>query len=60
MFTILLPNILWWIQVMSSKAMPTLKRGQNSFDGGCSTFPMNNLVKYKNAISKIHRYPLKG
>ena len=24
--------------VMSSKAMLTLKRGQNSFDGGCSTF----------------------
>lgn len=26
------------IVIMSSKAMSTLKRGQNSFDGGCSTF----------------------
>ena len=24
--------------IMSNKAMTTLKRGQNSFEGGCSTF----------------------
>ena len=25
--------------IMSDKSMPTLKRGQNSFEGGCSTVP---------------------
>lgn len=44
--------------VMSSKAMPTLKRGQNSFDGGCSTFFAWLFCKCMAVFGKAeHRFP---
>ena len=44
--------------IMSDKAMPTLKRGQNSFDGGCSTFFAWVFCKLMALVGKAeHRFP---
>ena len=44
--------------IMSDKAMPTLKRGQNSFDGGCSTFLAWVFCKFMALFGKAeHRFP---
>ena len=44
--------------IMSDKAMPTLKRGQNSFDGGCSTFLAWVFCKLMALVGKAeHRFP---
>ena len=44
--------------IMSSKAMPGLKRGQNSFDGGCSTAFAWIFCKLMGLIGKAeHRFP---
>jgi glyoxylase-like metal-dependent hydrolase (beta-lactamase superfamily II) len=43
---------------MSDKAMPTLKRGQNSFDGGCSTAFAWMFCKMMGLVGKAeHRFP---
>ena len=44
--------------IMSDKAMPTLKRGQNSFDGGCSTALAWIFCKLMGLVGKAeHRFP---
>ena len=44
--------------IMSDKAMPTLKRGQNSFDGGCSTRLAWLFCKLMGLFGKAeHRFP---
>jgi len=44
--------------IMSDKAMPTLKRGQNSFEGGCSTFFAWIFCKLMALFGKAeHRFP---
>ena len=44
--------------IMSDKAMPTLKRGQNSFDGGCSTMFAWVFCKLMGLVGKSeHRFP---
>ncbi len=44
--------------IMSDKAMPTLKRGQNSFDGGCSTAFAWMFCKLMGLVGKAeHRFP---
>lgn len=44
--------------IMSDKAMPTLKRGQNSFEGGCSTFLAWTFCKFMAVFGKAeHRFP---
>ena len=45
--------------VMSDKAMPTLKRGQNSFEGGCSTMLALLFCKFMGLLGKAeHRFPV--
>ena len=45
--------------IMSDKAMPTLKRGQNSFDGGCSTFLAWLFCKLMGLVGKAeHEFPV--
>ena len=44
--------------IMSDKAMPTLKRGQNSFEGGCSTTLAWVFCKLMGLVGKSeHRFP---
>ena len=44
--------------IVSSKAMPTLKKGQNSFDGGCSTSLAWVFCKLMGLFGKAeHRFP---
>ena len=44
--------------IMSNQAMPTLKRGQNSFYGGCSTFLAWLFCKFMGVVGKAeHRFP---
>ena len=44
--------------IMSNKSMPTLKRGQNSFDGGCSTVLAWIFCKLMGLVGKAeHRFP---
>ena len=44
--------------IMSDKSMPTLKRGQNSFDGGCSTVLAWIFCKLMVLVGKAeHRFP---
>ena len=44
--------------IMSDKAMTTLKRGQNSFDGGCSTAFAWMFCKLMGLVGKAeHRFP---
>lgn len=44
--------------IMSNKAMSTLKRGQNSFDGGCSTFLAWVFCRFMCVFGKAeHRFP---
>lgn len=38
--------------IMSNEAMPTLKRGQNSFEGGCSTFLAWIFCKFMAVVGK--------
>ena len=45
--------------IMSDKSMPTLKRGQNSFDGGCSTLLAWIFCKLMGLVGKAeHRFPV--
>ncbi len=45
--------------IMSVKSMPTLKRGQNSFDGGCSTRLAWVFCKLMRLVGKAeHRFPV--
>ena len=45
--------------IMSDKAMPTLKRGQNSFAGGCSTMLAWIFCKLMGLVGKAeHRFPV--
>lgn len=45
--------------IMSDKAMPTLKKGQNSFDGGCSTMLALIFCKLMGLFGKAdHRFPM--
>ena len=45
--------------IMSDKSMPTLKRGQNSFEGGCSTFLAWIFCKLMGLVGKAeHRFPI--
>ena len=45
--------------IMSDKAMPTLKRGQNSFEGGCSTLLAWIFCKLMGLVGKSeHRFPV--
>ena len=44
--------------IMSDKSMPTLKRGQNSFEGGCSTALAWIFCKLMGLVGKAeHRFP---
>ena len=44
--------------IMSNKSMPTLKRGQNSFEGGCSTLLAWIFCKLMGLVGKAeHRFP---
>lgn len=44
--------------IMSDKSMPTLKRGQNSFEGGCSTLLTWIFCKLMGLVGKAeHRFP---
>lgn len=44
--------------IMSDKSMPTLKRGQNSFEGGCSTLLAWIFCKLMGLVGKAeHRFP---
>ena len=44
--------------IMSDKAMPTLKHGQNSFDGGCSTMLAWIFCKLMGIVGNAeHRFP---
>ena len=45
--------------IMSDKSMPTLKRGQNSFEGGCSTLLAWIFCKLMGLVGKAeHRFPV--
>ena len=45
--------------IMSDKSMPTLKRGQNSFEGGCSTVLAWIFCKLMGLVGKAeHRFPV--
>ena len=45
--------------IMSDKSMPTLKRGQNSFEGGCSTVLAWIFCKLMRLVGKAeHRFPV--
>ena len=45
--------------IMSVKSMPTLKRGQNSFEGGCSTRLAWVFCKLMGLVGKAeHRFPV--
>ncbi len=45
--------------IMSNKSMPTLKRGQNSFNGGCSTSLAWVFCKLMGMVGKAeHRFPV--
>ena len=45
--------------IMSDKAIPTLKRGQNSFEGGCSTRLAWFFCKLMGLVGKAeHRFPV--
>ncbi len=45
--------------IMSDKSMPTLKRGQNSFEGGCSTVLAWIFCKLMGLFGKAeHRFPV--
>ena len=45
--------------IMSDKSMPTLKRGQNSFEGGCSTGLAWVFCKLMGLVGKAeHRFPV--
>ena len=45
--------------IMSDKSMPTLKRGQNSFEGGCSTGLAWVFCKLMGMVGKAeHRFPV--
>ena len=45
--------------IMSDKSMPTLKRGQNSFEGGCSTLLAWIFCKLMGLAGKAeHRFPV--
>ena len=45
--------------IMSDKSMPTLKRGQNSFEGGCSTRLAWVFCKLMGLVGKAeHRFPV--
>ena len=45
--------------IISDKAMPTLKRGQNSFEGGCSTLLAWLFCKLMGVVGKAeHRFPV--
>ena len=45
--------------IMSNKSMPTLKRGQNSFEGGCSTLLAWIFCKLMGLVGKAeHRFPV--
>ena len=45
--------------IMSNKSMPTLKRGQNSFEGGCSTMLAWIFCKLMGLVGKAeHRFPV--
>ena len=45
--------------IMSDKSMPTLKRGQNSFEGGCSTLLTWIFCKLMGLVGKAeHRFPV--
>ena len=45
--------------IMSNKSMPTLKRGQNSFEGGCSTGLAWVFCKLMGLVGKAeHRFPV--
>ena len=45
--------------IMSNKSMPTLKKGQNSFDGGCSTLLALIFCKFMGVFGKAdHRFPI--
>ena len=45
--------------IMSNKSMPTLKRGQNSFEGGCSTLLAWFFCKLMGLVGKAeHRFPV--
>ncbi len=44
--------------IMSNQSMPTLKRGQNSFDGGCSTLFALIFCKLMGLVGKAdHKFP---
>ena len=44
--------------IMSNQSMPTLKRGQNSFDGGCSTLFAYIFCKLMGFVGKAdHKFP---
>jgi len=44
--------------IMNNKSMPTLKRGQNSFEGGCSSFLAWFFCKLMGLVGKAeHRFP---
>ena len=45
--------------IMSNKSMPTLKRGQNVFNGGCSTSLAWVFCKLMGMVGKAeHRFPV--
>ena len=45
--------------IMSDKSMPTLKMGQNSFEGGCSTLLAWIFCKLMGIVGKAeHRFPI--
>ena len=45
--------------IISDKAMSTLKRGQNSFEGGCSTLLAWIICKLMGLVGKAeHRFPV--
>lgn len=46
--------------IMSDKSMPTLKRGQNSFEGGCSTFFAWLFCKLMGLVGKAEHCFLRG
>ena len=46
--------------IMSDKSMSTLKRGQNSFEGGCSTVLAWIFCKLMGLVGKAdHRFPVR-
>ena len=45
--------------ITSDKSMPTLKKGQNSFEGGCSTLLAWVFCKFMGSVGKAeHRFPV--